>query len=229
METKRRWRFLSEENVRADVVYVLQNIERSEVPSLGMAQLTRHGLLDMNHLPLDRRRSVLAKPITPPAAAAAVEQLDEAVVSIVFIVRTDAFAGRMILNHKELYKAVEQLAKAFPKRFADQRKGRPASPKRLRIELAEHVGSMSMVESRKLFGRADIVIGPHGAGTPNFLTTFFSTHSSLVHDLSPYSLTVAHSSRFCSPVRRAHWRTRAGGTTCHTPTWCSFYLQMPRG
>jgi hypothetical protein len=194
-------------------VYVLQDIERSEVPSLGLAQLIRHGLLDMNDLPLDRRRSVLAKPLAPPAAGA-VGHLDEAVVNIIFIVRTDTFTGRIILNHKELYKAVEKLAKAFPKRFADQRKDQPALPKRLRIELAEHVGSVSLVESRKLFGRADIVIGPHGAGTP---ISYLLLYSSLVRDLAPYSLPFA--------LGFAHlYAARTGAHVLEVPpaapTWC---------
>ncbi len=200
--------------MRADVVYVLQDIERSEVPSLGLAQLIRHGLLDMNDLPLDRRRSVLAKPLAPPAAGA-VEQLDEAVVNIIFIVRTDTFTGRIILNHKELYKAVEKLAKAFPKRFADQRKDQPALPKRLKIELAEHVGSVSLVESRKLFGRADIVIGPHGAGTPISCLLLYS--SLVVRDLAPYSLPLT--------LGFAHlYSARTGAHVLEVPpaapTWC---------
>jgi hypothetical protein len=136
-------------------VYVLQGVERSDVLSVGMAQLAREGMLDLSNVPLDRRRSVLSKLLVLDDIAQ-----KEIVVKILFIKRTDPFTGRIILNHKEMFKAFQQLGKAFAARYAQQRSGG-----KLRIELLEHEGSMSMVDSRKLFGQADVVIGPHGAGT----------------------------------------------------------------
>jgi hypothetical protein len=192
---RNRSRFISEVNLRADVVYVLQGVERSDVLSVGMAQLAREGMLDLSNVPLDRRRSVLSKLLVLDDIAQ-----KEIVVKILFIKRTDPFTGRIILNHKEMFKAFQQLGKAFAARYAQQRRGG-----KLRIELFEHEGSMSMVDSRKLFGQADVVIGPHGAGMLPRLITHVTlwrwpdAHHGLVDG------------RFRPPVRSTRWSACGGG------------------
>lgn len=148
-----RERFITEQNVRADVVYYIQNIERSDVPSLGMAQVIRHHTLEMAGVPLKQRRSIMAEP------AASIE--GDETVNILFMVRTDAYKGRIILNHAELMQGFKELAQQYPSKL---RTKSPTAPS-LSIRIQEHTANVSMTDSRKLFSNADLIIGPHGAGT----------------------------------------------------------------
>lgn len=123
-----------------------------------MAQIVRHQLLNYAGIPLERRLSVLAKQHSNSLALTG-----EVVIKIVFIVRYDSWKGRMILNHHELIQGFEELAKSYPEKLLRDNQEAP----KLKFETEEHLANTSMPDTWKMFGSADLVIGPHGAGTSN--------------------------------------------------------------
>jgi hypothetical protein len=186
--------------VRADVVYTIQGIERSDVPSLGMTQIIRRHLLDMAGIPLDRRRSILKKPVDGDEQA----EEGEAEVRIIFIVRKDPWAGRIIVNHEEMVVAFEQLSRSYPQKLREESERSGRELRKVKIEMEEHEDRVSMVQSRKLFGRADIVIGPHGAGAYTCGRARRTQRCVLTHGGFVVN-------RICSSVCGSGWRSRVGG------------------
>jgi hypothetical protein len=155
-------------NIKAEVIYYTQFIGRDDIPSLGLSQLVRHNIWNSIGLPEDRRISVLS-PRSGTAPRTLVEETGTVQeVTIMCIVRT---------NYAELKQALVNFTSTYP--LTLRASGGPV----LRIRLTEHLPQMSLPETWKRYAQADIVLGPHGAGT---------SHLDHLPSWSPRALSIRH-------------------------------------
>lgn len=195
-------RFISWEYVRAQVVYYVQSIDRSDVPSVAMTGIIRHNLLDFAGVPLEARRSeltplssikqlylgptneVLEKPYDPAAPLPVVDDdkaehigttQPEVVIRLLFIVRDNPSVGRIIINYAQLQDAFWTLALRY--RLKALARGH-----NVRLQIMEHPSKAPMIDTWRAFSQADIILGPHGAGFANLYATRPGAHViELVH------------------------------------------------
>lgn len=221
-----RNRFISWEYVRAQVVYYVQSIDRSDVPSVAMTGIIRHNLLDFAGVPLEARRSeltplssikqlylgptneVLEKPYDPAAPLPVVDDdkaehigttQPEVVIRLLFIVRDNPSVGRIIINYAQLQDAFWTLALRY--RLKALARGH-----NVRLQIMEHPSKAPMIDTWRAFSQADIILGPHGAGKP----TYVRLESHLTISMASHKKSVLL--RVRELVCDAAWSTRHRGT-----------------
>jgi hypothetical protein len=108
-------------------------------------------------------------------------------INVVVMVRTDHWRGRTIVNHDEMKTALLELAIMFPAELLKRTKKAAKSAEKLnddgygdgdeqtevaekreryiKINYKEHWPTTPLHETLALYAQADLVIGPHGAGT----------------------------------------------------------------
>jgi hypothetical protein len=171
--------------VQADIVYLTQFVDRNDVPSLGMTQIISESLHNHLDVPSDQRLSALA--IDEPEKIGL--PTEDLTVNILLVVRkVDSWRGRSIANYAVLKQAIVDLALAYPAKLqrlyaqAGEGSDGPARSGKLNITITEHLPSLKPHEVMKLYSRADIVAGPHGAGAwplrPRFPPVRPQTHHS---------------------------------------------------
>lgn len=88
--------------------------------------------------------------------------------NVLFIVRTDPYKGRMVYNYPEVKKALLSMLDEYPDELLRKKASDPDQLVResyVRINFDEHLPHLDQSHAFKLFSEADIIIGPHGAGT----------------------------------------------------------------
>jgi hypothetical protein len=116
---------------KAKIVYYMQQIDREDVPSLGLALVIQQQLHQL--LGIGARAPVKEGSRT---------------VQVLYIVRTDSFRGRIIVNYDELSRALSS-----PELFPDTK-----------FNIRRHMPQTPVVDALRLYAESDIIIGPHGAG-----------------------------------------------------------------
>jgi hypothetical protein len=170
--------------VKADVIYYVPELSRHETSALGFAQQLRSGMWSLLAIPDHRPWSSLLDPakrgaveaffgaqaLAPVPGYSADHPLE---VNIVVSVRTDHWRGRLIANYEHMKTALVDLATTFPAELLKRTKtktkksesGERMGESYVRLNYREHFPTTPLRETLELFAQADIVIGPHGAGT----------------------------------------------------------------
>jgi hypothetical protein len=166
--------------VKANITYYTQFIGRDDIPSAGLCPLVAHHLWNGLGIPEDQRTSILRVPSPPileyggvnnreinttikgDATSTIVSAVNDETlhVTIMCIVRTNNYKARMIANYAELREALTNLTVEYPVKL--QQSGVNQS---ISITLTEHLPNMTLPQALEVFASADIILGPHGAGT----------------------------------------------------------------
>lgn len=171
-----RERLLFDQHIRADIVYFSQFVDRNDIPSLGLTYLINQRVLRNFGVPPERRYGVLApegiirQPVLLSQENDEHSDDDEIVyeINIVCIVRNNPVRGRMIINYPELKSGLVNLSLSYDTKLqhsVSESNGTQGKRSRVKISLLEHLPSMATADCLKLYSKADIVVGPHGAGT----------------------------------------------------------------
>jgi hypothetical protein len=123
--------------IKAKVVYYTQQIDREDVPSLGLCLVIQREIRNLMGL--------LVEPTPHPLQAA-----KKRVWQVLYVVRYDAYRGRIVINFDELTKALSS-AEYFSRHE--------------KFNVRVHWPEASPVEALRLYAQADIIVGPHGAGS----------------------------------------------------------------
>lgn len=187
-------------DVKADIVYFAQVINRDDVPSVGLTYMINYHVLNALNVPESRRRSVLdpknrvnLKRYITTASSSEGQSESDAVgllepvveVNLLFIVRKSLWKGRMIYNYEELKSSIQNLTEGYDRSLKDKLmwKKRSASlaagtfqsmasddtklkPRSfsVKINILEHMPEATLFPVFEAYSKADIIIGPHGAG-----------------------------------------------------------------